>query len=124
MCSTTICSESSTGLETSTSVPPDEVRGWAQTALSTGAVAKAISARNRRNDMTSQTSADTSLDIIERPGGYSAIELAHIIKGPLAAQPQVNGELHKLTRRGLVERRGIGGGNLPYRYYRTNTPRN
>ncbi|CEF49463.1 unnamed protein product [uncultured bacterium] len=79
---------------------------------------------NRRSDMTSQTTAEALLDTIERHGGYSAIELAHIVKGPLAAQPQVNGELHKLMRRGLVERRGVGGGKLPYRYYRTKKPRN
>ena len=79
---------------------------------------------NRRSELTSQTTADALLDTIERHGGYSAIELAHIVKGPLAAQPQVNGELHKLMRRGLVERRGVGGGKLPYRYYRTKKPRN
>jgi hypothetical protein len=91
---------------------------------STGPVAKTFSACNWRSDMTSRTTADALLDIIERHVGYSAIELAHIIKGPLAAQPQVNSELHRLMRRGLVERRGIGGGNLPYRYYRTKKPLN
>ena len=73
-----------------------------------------------------QTVAEQLLDILEkaRPRGYTAIQLARMVFGPLAQQPQVNSELHKLMRRGLVERRGVGGGNLPFVYHRTNKPRN
>jgi hypothetical protein len=70
-----------------------------------------------------KTLRDRVLDVLERQGGYAAIQIAHIVIGPNAVQPQVNEVLRRLCREGLAERRGVGGGNLPFRYYRTSKPR-
>jgi hypothetical protein len=57
------------------------------------------------------------LEVLTPPRAeYTAIRLAHVVIGPLAQQPEINEVLRRLVREGLVERRGIGGGNTPYTY--------
>jgi hypothetical protein len=61
--------------------------------------------------------AEQVLAELKRRPGQTAIELARNIIGPTAVQPEINGVCAKLMKRGLIERKGIGGGNNPYRYY-------
>lgn len=56
--------------------------------------------------------------LIEKGPGRTEIELARAIHGDTAYQQQVNQDLRMLVDEGKIKRRGMGGTNDPYRYWR------
>jgi hypothetical protein len=61
---------------------------------------------NARMTTTTTSKATRVLNVLDGGGEYTAIQLAHMILGPLAQQPEINEVLRQLVREGLVERRG------------------
>lgn len=55
--------------------------------------------------------------LIEKGPGRTEAELARAMYGADGQQPQVNQDCRILERRGLVERRGVGGPGDPFRYF-------
>ena len=55
--------------------------------------------------------------LIEKAPGRTEAALAEAIFGDFGYQQRVNGDCRLLESRGIIERRGSGGPNDPYKYY-------
>lgn len=63
------------------------------------------------------TNANKLKAIIQESPGLTERELAAALYGPGAEQQRVNPVCRILVNTGMVERRGLGGGNDPFRYF-------
>ena len=65
------------------------------------------------------TLADVLVFLIEKTPGRTEAQLADAVFGDSGYQQRVNGDCRLLESRGIIERRGSGGPNDPYKYYPT-----
>ncbi|MGF1619324.1 MAG: MarR family transcriptional regulator [Rhodomicrobiaceae bacterium] len=63
------------------------------------------------------TIADVLVFLVQKGPGRTEAELAEAIFADRGYQQRVNQDCNLLVNRGLIERRGEGGANDPYRYY-------